>query len=107
MWRGDARLPKSTGWPFKKLRTLREEPKFREQFEALAASHERLDDVLAALYFSLARQPEVFPTIPGTSLSVAKTAVYPNAPALRIFFTYNDTEVHLLVIEFAEEFPLE
>jgi hypothetical protein len=80
-------LPKSTGWPFKKLRTLREEGKFREQFETLAASHERLDDVLAALYFSLARQPEVFPTIPGTS--VAKTAVYPNAPALRIFFTYN------------------
>jgi hypothetical protein len=38
---------------------------------------------------------------------VAKTAVYPNAPALRIFFTYNDTEVHLLVIEFAEEFPPE
>jgi len=49
----------------------------------------------------------VFPTIPGTSLSVAKTAVYPNAPALRIFFTYSDTEVHLLTIEFAEEFPLE
>jgi hypothetical protein len=100
-------LPKSTGWPFKKLRTLREEPKFREQFEVLAASHERLDDVLAALYFSLARQPEAFPAIPGTSLSVAKTAVYPNAPALRIFFTYNDTEVHLLIIEFAEEFPPE
>jgi hypothetical protein len=27
---------------------------------------------------------------------VAKTAVYPNAPALRIFFTYNDTEVSSL-----------
>lgn len=100
-------MPKNTGWPFKKLRTVREEPKFREQFEAPAASNERLDDVLAALYFSLARQPEVFPTIPGTSLSVAKTSVYPNAPALRIFFTYTDTEVHLLIIEFSEELPLE
>jgi hypothetical protein len=100
-------LPKSTGWPFKKLRTVREESKFREQIEAMAVGHERLDDVLAAPYFSLARQPEIYPTIPATSLSLAKTAVYPNAPALRIFFTYNDTEVHPLVIEFAEEFPPE
>jgi hypothetical protein len=51
----------------------------------------------------LARQPEIFPVIPGTSLSVAKTAVYPDAPALRIFFTYTDREVHLVTIEFSEE----
>lgn len=98
-------MPKSTGWPFKKLRTVREEPKFHEQLEGLAASHRRLEDVLGALYFSLARQPEAFPRIPGTGLSVAKTAVYPDAPALRIFFTYSDTEVHILAVEFAEEFP--
>lgn len=67
-------------------------------------THKRLDDVLADLYFSLARQPEVFPAISDTSLSVAKTAVYPDVPSHRIFFTYDDTEVHLLVIEFAEEF---
>lgn len=95
-------MPKNSGWPFKKLRTVREEPKFTEQLQALAADHKRLDDVLSALYFELAREPEIFPTVPGTSLSVAKTAVYPDAPALRIFFTYTDTEVHLMHVEFAE-----
>jgi hypothetical protein len=58
-------------------------------------SHKRLDGVLAGLYFSLARHPEAFPKIPDTSLSMARTAVYPDAPALRIFFTYSDTEVDL------------
>ncbi len=93
------------GWPFEKLRTVREEPKFLEQCQALAVSHKRLDDVLSGLYFSLARQPEIFPKVPGTSLSLAKTAMYPDAPALRIFFTYSDTEVHLMAIEFAGETP--
>lgn len=95
-------MPQNSGWPFEKLRTVREEPKFSEQFQALAASHKRLDDVLYALYFALARKPENFPAVRGTTLSVAKTAVYPDAPALRIFFTYTDTEVHLMHVEFAE-----
>jgi hypothetical protein len=99
------RLPHNTGWPPGQLRTVREEPKFREQLDALATDHRRLDDVLAALYFALARRPEMFPAISGTSLSLAKTEFYPDAPALRIFFTYTDTEVHLLAVEFAEEIP--
>jgi hypothetical protein len=69
---------------------------------ALAVNHKRLDDVLSALYFELSRKPEIFPTLPGTSLSVVKTAVYSDAPALRIFFTYTEAEVHLIHIEFAE-----
>lgn len=95
-------MPKPTGWPFEKHRTVREEPKFRDQLKALAVNHKRLDDVLSALYFELSRKPEIFPTLPGTSLSVVKTAVYSDAPALRIFFTYTEAEVHLIHIEFAE-----
>jgi hypothetical protein len=95
-------LPNNTGWPLRTLRTIREEPHFVEQCQGLAASHKRLDDILAALYFSLARQPETYEKIPGTLLSVAKTTVYPDAPPVRVFFTYTDTEVRLLIIEFAE-----
>ncbi len=100
-------MPKSLGWPFERLRTIREEPKFEEQCQALAIIHKRLDEVLSGLYFSLARHPETFPAIPGTSLSIAKTAVYPDAPAVRVFFTFSDTEVHLLTIEFTEDLPTE
>jgi hypothetical protein len=90
------------GW-LKLPRIIREEPKFSEQVKALALDHKRLDEVLTGAYFALANGPENFPVVPGTSLSVLKTDVYPNAPALRIFFTYNIDEVHLITIEFTHE----
>ena len=67
-------------------RTIRQEPKFNEQLAA-----------------ALSRHPEQFPRVPGTQISIIKTPVYPNAPSLRIFFTYSEEEVHLLVVEFCEE----
>ncbi len=87
-------------------RTIRQEPKFNEQLEALGISHKRLDEVLEGVAFALAREPERFPRIPGTQLSIVKTPVYLNAPSLRIFFTYNtynEEEVHLLTVEFCED----
>ena len=84
------------------MRTIREETKYREQLDALAIDHKRLDDLMLGLMFALARSPEQFHKIPGTSLSIAKTDVYPGAPALRIFFVYNPYEVHLLAVEFIE-----
>jgi hypothetical protein len=53
--------------------------------------------------FTMARNPEEFTKVPGTNLSIARTDAYPDAPALRIFFTYNPYEAHLLFVEFAEE----
>ena len=84
-------------------RTIRQEPKFNEQLEALGISYRRLDEVLEGVCFALAREPERFSRIPGTQLSIIKTPVYPNAPSLRIFFTYNEEEVHLLAVEFCED----
>ena len=54
----------------RKLRTVREEPKFIDQFEALGISHRRLDVVLDSAYFALSRDPESFPIVPGTQLRV-------------------------------------
>jgi len=83
------------------LRTIREEPKYKEQLEALALSYERLDEILTGVYFTLARHPKIGIQIPSTTLFLIKTDIYPDAPALRIFYTFNDAEVHLLAIEFA------
>ena len=84
-------------------RTIRQEPRFDEQIERLGISHKRLDAVLLAVGFGLCREPERFPKVPGTCLSVIKCAVYPEAPSVRIFFTYTEDEVHLIMIEFSED----
>jgi hypothetical protein len=85
------------------LRTIRQEPKFDEEIQALGISCQRLDEILEAVSFGLARAPEAFPCVPGTRVSILKTAVYPGAPSLRVFFTYNEDEVHLLMVEFCED----
>jgi hypothetical protein len=85
------------------LRTIRQEPKFDDQIKTLGISHSRLDEVLDGVCFALARHPESFENVKGTNLSILKTAVYPGAPSLRIFFTYDECEVHLLAVEFCED----
>ena len=84
-------------------RTIREEPKFDEQRAKLGVSHKRLDEVLAAFHYALCHAPERYPRVPGTTLRVLKTSVYPGAPSLRIFFTFDEHEVHLITIEFCDE----
>ena len=86
-----------------KFRTIRQEPSFDEDLESLAISHQRLDEVILGASFFLARQPELCHKVPGTTLRVFKTAVYPNAPSIRIFFTVTDELVRLLHVEFCED----
>jgi hypothetical protein len=62
-----------------------------------------MDEILESVSFALARHPERYHQVPGTSLSVIKTACYRDAPSIRIFFTYTDDEVHLVMIEFCED----
>ena len=69
-------------------RTIRQEPKFNEQLEALGVTHERLDEVLEGVCFALSRSPERFPRVPGTHLSIIKTPVYPGAPFNRLISAY-------------------
>jgi hypothetical protein len=83
----------------KPLRNIVEDNSFKQAFEVLKISYRRLDDVMAGVCVALATNPELFPKIPDTSLSLVKTRDFPSVPALRIFFTYNATDVHLHYIE--------
>lgn len=85
-----------------RLRTVVEEDLFSTQLAALASSHRRTDEALAGLYFTLARIPEEFEQIQRTRISIVKTVSFASLPALRVFFTYTDDEVHLWGIEIAE-----
>lgn len=82
-----------------KHRTIREEPRYREQLDGLACNIERLDQVLSGLLFALSNAPEQFEHVQGV-ISVAKTDIYEGAPGLRVYFTYDDLEVQLLAVEF-------
>lgn len=82
-------------------REIREEPKFREQLDAIAVDHKRIDEVLRGVYYALSVQPDNFPVISGTPFSFIKTDPYPDAPAIRIVFTYTRDRVDLVAISFA------
>jgi hypothetical protein len=80
-------------------RQIVEEASFTEAVKAFGISFTRLDEALWAVTEAVATHPEKQPTIPGTVLSMVKTRTFPGVPALRIFFTYTEVEVHLLKVE--------
>lgn len=83
-----------------KLRDVFEEPLFSEQLDGLAISYERRDAVMEAVGFSLARRPEIFPRVPGTRLSVVRVNFYHGMPTVRILFTFTETRVSLIAVDF-------
>ena len=84
-------------------REIVEEAGFTEQVNALAISYKRLDDVMEGILFAVSSNPEHFPLIPGTRLRFLNTSVYPDAPALRVYFTATEERVSLIAIEFCAE----
>ena len=58
--------------------------------------------MLAGIEYGLAKHPERVEKVPGGRDCVVRTNFYPNAPPIRILFTYTAVEVHLEAIEFAE-----
>jgi hypothetical protein len=83
-----------------KLRDIFEEPLFSEQLDRLAVSFRRRDEILEAVGFALARHPEIFPKIPGTSLSAITVILYNNTPPVFFLFVYNEDRVTLVGVEF-------
>ena len=69
----------------------------------MAKSAKRLDEVLNGITWALSRRPESFPKVEGLDLYVAKTEDAPDAPALRVWFTFDDEVVRLLYIEVAPD----
>jgi hypothetical protein len=86
-------------WFTSNARSVRFEHLFDEQLKVLGVDPEWLDDAMVGLDLALAKHPEIFPMVPGTNLSCAKLVVYKNAPPLRVFFTYDATEVRVICVE--------
>ena len=96
--------PENSGaWFTSPNRKIIREPLFEQQLKGLALSHQRIEEVLAGIEDSIGKFPEFFHPIPGEPYCVALTYPYPNAPAVRILFTYTPTEVRLKAIEFSRE----
>ena len=81
------------------LRTIIEDESFGKAFGKLKVSYKRLDEVLVGVTLALVQSPEHCPVVPGTVLSIVKTREFPDIPPLRIFFTYDEKEVHLRHVE--------
>jgi hypothetical protein len=81
------------------LRTIVEDESFSNAFAKLKVSYRRLDEVLVGITLALVQSPEHCPIVPGTVLSILKTREFPGIPPLRIFFTYDEKEVHLRHVE--------
>jgi hypothetical protein len=89
-------------WFFSARRSVQFEPLFDEQIKGLAVDPQWLDDAMNGLDEAISRHPEIFPHAPGTKVSCARLIVYKDAPALRVFFTYDATVVRVLSVEFEE-----
>lgn len=89
-------------WFTSNSRHVRLEPLFEDQLKGLAVDPQWLDDALLGLDISVAKSPEIFPKAPGTPFSCARLVIYKDMPALRVFFSYDATEVRLICVEFTE-----
>jgi len=94
-------LPNDTTGQFK-ARTIRESPEFVQQKGRIQPDARRLDEQLFAVNWELARKPELYPKVGKSKLHCIKTDSWPDAPSLRIYYTFDDDLVDLLWIEIAE-----
>jgi hypothetical protein len=80
------------------LRDVVERELFTERCAELGLDARALDEVLFALKWVLARDPEFWPRIPGYRERMARTRASARIPALRVYYLGDagDHEVHLL-----------
>jgi hypothetical protein len=71
-------------------RTVIEDDSFRRSARRIEADARRLDELIDAAKWGIARGAEAWPSIPGTRLRVVTTEPFPGAPALAIFFSIED-----------------
>jgi len=96
--------------PWPELRTLIEEPSFAEAREAIVGNDiRRFDEMLSAITWEIARDPEHAPAVPGSRLRLARSEAMPGEPILRVYYTINDDgtcslwDVNLADVEAEEE----
>ncbi len=89
-------------WFAGNARHVRLEPLFEERLKGVGVDPQWPDNAIRGLDISLAKQPRIFPKAPGTPFSHARLVIYRDALALRVFFTYDATEVRLICVKFSE-----
>jgi hypothetical protein len=93
-------LPNDTTGQFK-ARDIRESSEFVQQKERIQSDARRSDEQLFAVTWALSRKPESFPKVGKSNLHCMKTDPWPDAPRLRVYYTFDDDLVNLLWIEIA------
>ena len=82
-----------------RTRNCIEEDTFEKGKQSIAKSVKRLDEILDGITWVMANAPDSFLNIPGTNLWLAKTDPALDAPAIWVWFTFDDGAVHLQLIE--------
>jgi hypothetical protein len=94
------------------VRTIRWEHVTEEQIKAIGCGFKRFDEMMLYIEGTLCEYPQVFPTIEGTKLSVCFTndfcgESFPDIPALRIFFYYDQHCIYVVAIDVGPEYDKE
>lgn len=76
---------------------------YNAQRQTIEPNVKRFDEQMRGVTWALAKNPQIFQSVPGTRLNILKTDEFPGAPRLRIWFTFDETKVYLLSIELIEE----
>jgi hypothetical protein len=76
-----------------------EETLYRAQCNRIEPDARRLDEILEGLYWGLGQDPRQGFPIPNTRLWLLKTDAFPNAPRLRIWYSFDTVKVYLRAIE--------
>ena len=79
-------------WPAANALTLVEGDRFAEQADALDPSRKTLDRVLEGVSWAIARDPEYFPRVAGTTLRVAQVIETTSLPALLVLYRSLDRD---------------
>lgn len=80
------------------LRTIIEESSYAFQVDAIEGGRGYLDEHFSDLEFTIARIPELFQVGQGPNGGPICVIDHDGVMPLRIWFTYNENEVHLLGI---------
>ena len=74
-----------------------------QRSRAALGDHARTAGIVAALEFSAASRPYAEETLPGTIVRVLHAQRYGDFPAVRLFYSVDDTAIRLLRIEHYDE----
>ena len=80
-------------------------PKFEEHLDQLQAHFPRVREIVHGVEWALAREPELGVRIPDIDVWVARLSAGRELLPLRIYYTFTNRIVYMLLIELAENQP--